>query len=45
MVTTHREYDDHELIAFCRDSEAALTAISAVHDSAAGPAMSGCRGL
>jgi hypothetical protein len=31
MVATHREYDDHELIALCRDPEAGLTAIIAVH--------------
>jgi len=35
MVATHRECDDHELIAFCRDPEAGLTAIIAVHDTAA----------
>jgi leucine dehydrogenase len=37
MVTTHREYDDHEQAGFCRDPEAGLTAIIAVHDTAAGP--------
>jgi hypothetical protein len=24
MLATHREYDDHELIALCRDPEAGL---------------------
>lgn len=43
MVTSHTEYDDHELISFCRDAEAGLTGIIAVHDTAAGPAMGGCR--
>ncbi|MFQ5957839.1 MAG: Glu/Leu/Phe/Val dehydrogenase dimerization domain-containing protein [Alphaproteobacteria bacterium] len=37
------EFDDHEQIVFCRDPEAGLKAIIAIHDTALGPALGGCR--
>jgi leucine dehydrogenase len=43
MVVDHPEYDDHELVAVCRNAESGLTAIIALHDTSAGPAMGGCR--
>lgn len=36
-------YDDHEEVVFCRDAEAGLKAIIAVHSTARGPALGGCR--
>lgn len=38
-----RDYDDHEQVAFCRDPDANLTAIVAVHSTVLGPAVGGCR--
>jgi glutamate dehydrogenase/leucine dehydrogenase len=43
MVTDHPDYSEHELVAFCRNVDADLTAITALHDTGAGPAMGGCR--
>jgi leucine dehydrogenase len=43
MVITNTEFSDHELVAFCRDARTGLTAIIALHDTSAGPAMGGCR--
>ena len=37
------EYDDHEQVLFCRDEEAGLFAIIAIHDTTLGPAAGGCR--
>lgn len=36
-------FDQHELVQFCRDPDAGLTAIIAVHSTALGPAAGGCR--
>ena len=36
-------FDDHEQVIFCRDREAGLRAIIAVHDTTLGPALGGCR--
>ena len=39
----HPEFQDHENVVFCRDSESGLSAIIAIHDSRLGPALGGCR--
>ncbi|MEM9103321.1 MAG: Glu/Leu/Phe/Val dehydrogenase [Pseudomonadota bacterium] len=38
-----RAYDDHEQIVFCSDSQSGLKAIIAIHSTALGPAVGGCR--
>ena len=40
---THPDFDDHEQVVFARDASAGLTAIIAVHNTALGPALGGCR--
>ena len=42
-VFDHREFDDHEQVVFCRDADAGLSAIIAVHSTVLGPACGGCR--
>ncbi len=42
-VFDHPEFDDHEQIVFCRDADAGLRAIIALHSTARGPAGGGCR--
>jgi len=42
-VFTHKEFDGHEEVAFCHHRENGLTAIIAIHNSARGPALGGCR--
>lgn len=42
-VFSHREFDDHEEVAFFHDPAAGLKAIIAVHDTHRGPALGGCR--
>jgi leucine dehydrogenase len=42
-VFDNSEYDNHEQVLFCRDKEAALFAIIAIHDTTLGPAAGGCR--
>ena len=39
----HPEFDDHEQVIFCRDADAGLRAIIAIHSTALGPAAGGCR--
>lgn len=39
----HPEFDDHEQVLFCRDADAGLFAVIAVHSTALGPAAGGCR--
>ncbi len=39
----HPDFDDHEQVVFARDAKACLTAIIAVHNTALGPALGGCR--
>lgn len=39
----HDEFDDHEQVVFCRDVEAELRAIIAIHSTRLGPAAGGCR--
>ena len=45
MTTVFENMDsrDHEEIVFCRDKETGLKAIIAVHNTAIGPALGGCR--
>lgn len=43
MLTALPDYDDHEMVLFCRDADAGLTAIIAVHSTLAGPACGGTR--
>jgi leucine dehydrogenase len=42
-IPDQKEFDNHELVAFCNDAEAGLSAIIAIHNTTAGPAMGGCR--
>src|ERR671918_1408475 len=42
-VFTHREFDDHEHVLFCRDRDSSLNAIIAIHNTSRGPALGGCR--
>lgn len=42
-VFDNSEYDNHEQVVFCRDREAGLFAIIAIHDTTLGPAAGGCR--
>ncbi len=36
-------FDDHEQVLFCHDAASGLRAIIAIHDTALGPALGGCR--
>ncbi|MTI00082.1 Glu/Leu/Phe/Val dehydrogenase dimerization domain-containing protein [Roseibium sp. RKSG952] len=42
-VFDHPEFDDHEDVMFIRDRATGLSAIVAVHSTALGPALGGCR--
>jgi leucine dehydrogenase len=42
-VFTHPEFDGHEEVAFGHDPESGLKTIIAIHNSARGPALGGCR--
>ncbi len=42
-VFDNSQYDNHEQVLFCRDREAGLFAIIAIHDTTLGPAAGGCR--
>ncbi len=42
-VFSHPEFDNHQAVHFCSDSETGLRAIIAVHNSNLGPALGGCR--
>ena len=42
-VFNHSEFDNHEQVVFCADAETGLKAIIAVHSTALGPAVGGCR--
>ncbi|TWA75118.1 leucine dehydrogenase [Azospirillum brasilense] len=39
----HPDFDDHEQVVFCSDAASGLRAIVAIHDTALGPALGGCR--
>ncbi|MBE9551833.1 MAG: Glu/Leu/Phe/Val dehydrogenase, partial [Proteobacteria bacterium] len=42
-VFSSRHLDDHEQVVFCRDTGSGLKAIVAIHNTARGPALGGCR--
>ncbi len=42
-VFSMKDFDDHEQVVFCRDPAAGLKAIIAIHNTARGPALGGCR--
>ena len=42
-VFTHREFDNHQQIAFFNDKKSGLKSIIAVHNTNLGPALGGCR--
>jgi len=42
-VFNHPEFDHHEQVVFCDDKTTGLKAIIAVHSTALGPAVGGCR--
>jgi leucine dehydrogenase len=42
-VFSHREFDNHQQIAFFNDNKTGLKAIVAVHNTNLGPALGGCR--
>lgn len=42
-VFSHPDFDQHERVVFCHDSETGLRAIIAVHNTHLGPALGGCR--
>ena len=42
-VYAHKEFDDHQQIAFFNDRKSGLRAIIAVHNTNLGPALGGCR--
>jgi leucine dehydrogenase len=42
-VFDNSEYDNHEQVVFCRDTDVGLFAIIAIHDTTLGPAAGGCR--
>ena len=44
-VFDHPQYREHEQVVFCRDVDADLFAIIAIHNSSLGPAAGGCRML
>lgn len=42
-VFEHKEFDNHEQVAFFKDDETGLQAIIAVHNTNLGPSLGGCR--
>jgi leucine dehydrogenase len=42
-VYSHREFDNHQQIAFFNDRQSGLKAIIAIHNTNFGPALGGCR--
>jgi leucine dehydrogenase len=43
MLIHHSDFDGHEKVIFCHDSQTNLRAIIAIHSTALGPAAGGCR--
>lgn len=39
----HPDFDQHEMVTFCTDVRTGLRAVIAVHDTALGKGMGGCR--
>lgn len=42
-VFAHPEFSHHENVVYCRDQASGLSAIIAIHSTALGPALGGCR--
>ncbi|MFT4994680.1 MAG: leucine dehydrogenase [Paraglaciecola sp.] len=42
-IFEHKEFDQHEHVAFCHDQASGLKAIIAVHNTNLGPSLGGCR--
>ncbi len=42
-VFSHKEFEGHENVVFCHDEASGLRAIIAIHNTARGPALGGCR--
>lgn len=42
-ITTHPDFDNHEMVAYCTDKATGLHAFIAIHDTTLGPGMGGCR--
>ena len=42
-IFNHPEFDAHEEVAFCFDEAIGLKAVIAIHSTARGPAVDGCR--
>ncbi|WP_204114131.1 Glu/Leu/Phe/Val dehydrogenase [Shimia biformata] len=42
-IYDHKDFDGHEKVLFCHDSETGLRGIVAIHSTKAGPAAGGCR--
>lgn len=42
-VFSANDFDRHEQVVFCNDAESGLRAIIAIHNTALGPALGGCR--
>ncbi|MFM0755985.1 MULTISPECIES: Leu/Phe/Val dehydrogenase [Paraburkholderia] len=43
QITTHPDFDNHEMVVHCTDRATGLRAFIAIHDTALGPGMGGCR--
>lgn len=43
MLAELPDFDDHEMVVFCRDADAGLRAVVAIHSTLAGPAVGGTR--
>ena len=43
MIHEHPDFDGHEQVIFCHDTQAGLRAIIAIHSTVLGPAAGGCR--
>lgn len=43
QLFSHPDFDDHEQVVFARDAAAGLAAIIAIHSTALGPSLGGCR--
>jgi len=43
VVFDHPEFQNHQKVVFCSDSESGLRAIIAIHSTVCGPALGGCR--
>lgn len=42
-ISTHTDFDDHEMVLYCTDKATGLRAFIAIHNTTLGPGMGGCR--